>query len=74
MTTGLIILAVIILLFAIVLFAMWLRGKKIDEMYPDTVQRIADSCRVIQIIGRGIQNLLATKEGCKTSTGKHPIC
>lgn len=43
MTTGMIILAVIILLFALVLFAMWLRGKKIDEMYPDTVQRIAVS-------------------------------
>lgn len=43
MTTGIIILAVIIVLFALVLFAMWLRGKKIDEMYPDTVQRIAVS-------------------------------
>lgn len=36
MKIGLIILAVVILLFALVLFAMWLRGKKIDEMYPDT--------------------------------------
>ena len=43
MTIGLIILAVLIALFALVLFAMWLRGKKIDEMYPDTVQRIAVS-------------------------------
>ena len=43
MAIGLIILAVLIALFALVLFAMWLRGKKIDEMYPDTVQRIAVS-------------------------------
>lgn len=43
MITGFIILAVLIVLFAIILFAMWLRGKKIDEMYPDTVQRIAVS-------------------------------
>ena len=43
MAIGLIILAVLIALFALVLLAMWLRGKKIDEMYPDTVQRIAVS-------------------------------
>ena len=43
MTIGLIILAVLITLFALVLLAMWLRGKKIDEMYPDTVQRVAVS-------------------------------
>ena len=43
MTIGLIILAVLIALFALVLLAMWLRGKKIDEMYPDTVQRVAVS-------------------------------
>lgn len=43
MTTGIIILAVIVLLFGLVLLAMWLRAKKIDEMYPDTVQRIAVS-------------------------------
>lgn len=41
MVTGLIILAVLIVLFCIVLFAMWLRGKKIDEMYPDTKQTVA---------------------------------
>lgn len=41
MVTGLIILAVLIALFCIVLFAMWLRGKKIDEMYPDTKLTIA---------------------------------
>ena len=41
MGTGLIILAAIIALFCIVLFAMWLRGKKIDEMYPDTKQTVA---------------------------------
>lgn len=43
MATGLIILVVLIALFAIVLFAMWLRGKKIDEMYPDTKQTVAIS-------------------------------
>ena len=41
MVIGLIILAVIVVLFCIVLFAMWLRGKKIDEMYPDTKQTVA---------------------------------
>lgn len=41
MVTGLIILAVLIVLFFIVLFAMWLRGKKIDEMYPDTKLTVA---------------------------------
>lgn len=41
MVTGLIILAVLIVLFCIVLFAMWLRGKKIDEMYPDTKLTVA---------------------------------
>ena len=40
MTTGLIILAVLIVLFVAVLFAMWLRGKQLDEMYPDTVEKI----------------------------------
>lgn len=41
MVTGLIILAVLIVLFCIVFFAMWLRGKKIDEMYPDTKLTVA---------------------------------
>lgn len=41
MDIGLMILAVIIVLFCIVLFAMWLKGKKIDEMYPDTKQTVA---------------------------------
>ena len=40
MITGLIILAVLVVLFALVLLAMWLRGKKLDEMYPDTVEKV----------------------------------
>lgn len=36
MKSGLMLLVVIVLLLALVIFAMWLRAKKIDEMYPDT--------------------------------------
>ena len=43
MTTGLIILAVLILLFALVLLAMWLRGKQLDKLYPDTTVKVAVS-------------------------------
>lgn len=43
MTTGLIILAVLVLLFALVLLAMWLRGKQLDKLYPDTTVKVAVS-------------------------------
>ncbi len=43
MTTGIIILIVLIALFALVLFAMWLKGKQIDKQYPDTKERVAVS-------------------------------
>lgn len=43
MTAGLIILAVLILLLALVIFIMWLKSKKIDQMYPDTTTKISVS-------------------------------
>ena len=43
MTSGLIILAALIVLFGIALLALWLRAKKIDEMYPDTTVKVAVS-------------------------------
>lgn len=43
MREGLIILGVLILLFALALLVLWVKTKKIDEMYPDTVERVAIS-------------------------------
>lgn len=43
MLNSIIILVVLIVLFALVLFAMWLKGKQIDKQYPDTVEKIAIS-------------------------------
>lgn len=40
MSSGLIILAVLVVLFGLVLLAMWLRAKQIDEKYPDTKERV----------------------------------
>ncbi len=43
MLTGIIILVVLIALFALVLLAMWLKGKQLDKQYPDTTEKIAIS-------------------------------
>ena len=43
MLTGIIILVVLIVLFALVLLAMWLKGKQIDKQYPDTKETVAVS-------------------------------
>ena len=43
MLTGIIILIILIALFALVLLAMWLKGKQLDKQYPDTTEKIAIS-------------------------------
>lgn len=43
MSTGIIILVVLIALFAIVLLAMWLKGKQLDKQYPDTTEKVTVS-------------------------------
>ena len=43
MLTGIIILIILIALFALVLLAMWLKGKHLDKQYPDTTEKIAIS-------------------------------
>ena len=43
MSSGIIILGVLIALFALVLLAMWLKGKQIDKLYPDTRETVAIS-------------------------------
>ena len=43
MSSGIIILAILIALFAIVLLAMWLKGRQLEKQYPDTTERIAVS-------------------------------
>lgn len=43
MLTGIIILAVLIVLFFLVLLAMWLKGKQLEQQYPDTTVKVAIS-------------------------------
>lgn len=43
MSTGIIILVVLIVLFAIMLFAMWLKGRQLDKQYPDATEKVAVS-------------------------------
>lgn len=43
MKSALIIMAVLILLFGLVLLLMWLKAKKIDEMYPDATTKVTVS-------------------------------
>ena len=43
MLTGIIILMVLVVLFCLVLLAMWLKGKQIDKQYPDTRKTVAVS-------------------------------
>ena len=43
MLTGIIILVILIALFALVLLAMWLKGKQLDKQYPDTTEKVAVS-------------------------------
>lgn len=43
MLTGIIILVVLIALFALVLLAMWLKGKQIDKQYPDPEDKVTVS-------------------------------
>lgn len=43
MASSLIILAVLVALFAIVLFAIWLKGKQLDKQYPDTEEKVTIS-------------------------------
>lgn len=43
MSSGIIILVILIALFALVLLAMWLKGKQLDKQYADTAERIAVS-------------------------------
>lgn len=40
MSSALIILAALIILFCIAFLALWLKAKKIDEMYPDTTTKV----------------------------------
>ena len=43
MLTGIIILIILVVLFCLVLLAMWLKGKQIDKQYPDTRKTVAVS-------------------------------
>ena len=43
MSSGIIILIILIVLFALVLLAMWLKGKQLDKQYPDTTEKVAIS-------------------------------
>lgn len=43
MLTGIIILIILIVLFALVLLAMWLKGKQIDKQFPDPEDKITVS-------------------------------
>lgn len=43
MSSGIIILVILIALFALVLLAMWLKGKQLDKQYPDTTEKVAIS-------------------------------